>query len=114
MKRYMIPGKAKGFSLLELVMVIGMIAALVGIAAPFYQDYVGQSRNAVMRANLQLLKKTLMEYKADKGTYPPDIETLVPQYIMEYPVDPELDAPSSWSYQLISPTEYQLNAKYSF
>ncbi len=103
-----------GFSLLELLIVVSILAALVGIAAPYYQDYVSQSRNAVMRSNLQLLKKSLMEYKADKGEYPPDIETLVPQYLMEYPVDPETDAPASWSYQLISPTEYELDTKYNF
>lgn len=111
---FMKTGKPFGFNLLELLIVVSIIATLLGIAAPFYQDHVAQSQNAVMRANLQLLKKSLMEYKADKGSYPPDIETLVPQYLMEFPVDPEANAPASWSYQRISPTEYQLDSKYSF
>ena len=57
----------QGFSLLELLLVIGIIAALVGLAMPYYQDYVGESKNAVMRANLQVFKRALMDYKADKG-----------------------------------------------
>ncbi|MEW6712454.1 MAG: prepilin-type N-terminal cleavage/methylation domain-containing protein, partial [Candidatus Riflebacteria bacterium] len=56
-----------GFSLLELLLVIGIIAALVGLALPYYQDYVGQSKNSVMRANLQVFKRALMDYKSDKG-----------------------------------------------
>jgi len=50
-------GKKKGFTLLELLLVIGIIAALVGLAVPYYQDYVGQSKNSIMQANLHLLKK---------------------------------------------------------
>lgn len=114
MKLYMKTGRPSGFNLLEILIVVSIIATLIGIAAPFYRDYVSDSQSAVMRANLQLLKKSLMEYKTDKGTYPPDIETLVPQYLMEYPIDPEANAPTSWSYQLISPTQYQLDAKYNF
>jgi len=107
-------GNFKAFSLIELLIVIVIIAALTGIAAPFYQDYLSGSQNALMRSNLKLLKKTLMEYKADKGHYPEKIEDLVPQYLMEYPMDPEPGAPASWSYQRISESEYQLDAKYNF
>lgn len=114
MKHFMNNGKKSAFSLVELLIVVVIIAALTGIAAPFYQDYLSGSQNAMMRSNLKILKKTLMEYKADKGRYPEKIEDLVPQYLMEFPVDPEPGAPASWSYQRISDTEYQLDAKYNF
>jgi len=107
-----------GFSLLELLLVIGIIAALVGLAMPYYQDYVGESKNAVMRANLQVLKRALMDYKADKGEYPdPTILSadLVPKYIREFPVDPEQHAVASWGYHFpvpLDPTQYKLADKY--
>ena len=92
-------GKKKGFTLLELLLVIGIIAALVGLAVPYYQDYVGQSKNSIMQANLHLLKKTLMEFKADTGGFPPTDELktkLVPRYLMALPEDPEAGALADW------------------
>ncbi len=108
-------GKNKGFTLLELVITIGIIAALVGLAVPYYQDYVSQSQNAVMRANLHILKKALMEYKSDKGTYPDVLTKLVPSYIVEIPTDPEPDAVKDWSYNFIDANNYSFTAtKYNF
>ncbi|MGM0600555.1 MAG: type IV pilin protein [Candidatus Rifleibacteriota bacterium] len=109
-----------GFTLLELILVIGIIAALVGLAMPYYQDYVGQSKNAVMRSNLHILKKALMNYKADKGSYPLTDEIkaeLVPKYIMEFPTDPEAGAPATWGYTfpgVSDPEMYDLDSKYNF
>ncbi|GAB4272794.1 MAG: hypothetical protein Kow0029_11860 [Candidatus Rifleibacteriota bacterium] len=108
----------KAFTLLELILVIGIIAALVGLAVPYYQDYIGQSKNSIMRSNLHLLKKSLMEYKADKGTYPntADIKTELEPYLMEFPVDPEDNAPATWGYRfpgVSDPTMYDLDAKYN-
>lgn len=112
-------GKA-GFSLLELLLVVGIIAALVGLALPYYNDYVGESKNAVMRSNLHVLKRALMDYKADKGYYPdPTILSteLVPKYLLDFPVDPEQDAVASWGYYFptpADPTVYDLASKYKF
>lgn len=110
----------KAFTLLELLLVIGIIAALSGLAIPYYQDYIGQSKNSVMRSNLHALRKTLMEYKADKGQYPAtaDIKTeLVPKYMMDFPEDPEDDAVATWGYKFpgtLDPAMYDLASKYSF
>lgn len=109
-----------GFTLLELLLVIGIIAALTGLALPYYQDYVGQSKNAVMRSNLHMLKKSLMDYRTDKGSYPPTASLhteLVPKYLMEFPVDPEDGAPASWGYKfpgVSDPAQFDLDAKYQF
>ncbi len=105
MKLFTRTGNHSGFSLIELVIVVGIIAALVGIALPYYGDYVNESKHAVMRANLNTFEKALMDYRADKGYYPSaaDINTLVsgmPQYLAEFPVDPTSGAPASWGYSL--------------
>jgi general secretion pathway protein G len=114
MTQTILTGSKKGFSLLELLIVVGIIAALVGLAMPYYQDYVGQSKNSIMRGNLHLLKKTLMEYKADKGEFPAALTDLVPKYLMELPVDPEDNAVTDWGYTRSGDKQsYTLNSKYN-
>jgi prepilin-type N-terminal cleavage/methylation domain-containing protein len=114
MIRFSATGRRRGFSLLELLIVIGIIAALVGLAAPYYQDYIGQSKNSVMRANLHTLTKALMEYRADKGTYPNEIGKLTPKYITTVPQDPEDGAPASWGYVWEADDKFKLDPKYSY
>jgi prepilin-type N-terminal cleavage/methylation domain-containing protein len=48
-----------GFTLLELLVVVGILAALVALALPFYQDYVNQSKLTAAEADLQTFKKAL-------------------------------------------------------
>ena len=48
-----------GFTLLELLVVVGILAALVALALPFYQDYVNQSKITAAQADLQTFKKAL-------------------------------------------------------
>ena len=112
MIRYTQNGKHRGFSLLELLLVIGIIAALAGLAVPYYQDYVGQSKDSVMRANLHSLKKVLMEYKADTGSYPAMLNHLVSpppppepprrQYLFELPADPAHPEIPNWGYSQVN------------
>lgn len=114
MAQTILTGNKKGFSLLELLIVVGIIAALVGLAMPYYQDYVGQSKDSIMRGNLHLLKKTLMEYKADKGEFPAALSDLVPKYLMELPIDPKDDAVDNWGYsRSVDKQSYTLNSKYN-
>ena len=100
-----------GFSVLELLIVVGILAALVGLAIPYYQDYLGQSRRAVMEANFRGLYKAVVEFHADKGYYPADADALTilttspHRYMVEIPVDPESatvadPVPATWGYYL--------------
>ena len=54
--------KRYGFTLLELLVVVGILAALVALALPFYQDYVNQSKVTAAEADLQTFKKALTMY----------------------------------------------------
>ena len=104
MKLFIKTGSKAGFTLIELILVIGIIAALVGIAAPYYGDYVNESKYAVMRSNLNTFRKALMDYRADKGSYPASADTvgteLVPKYLLDFPVDPTDNALATWGYQI--------------
>lgn len=59
-----------GFTLLELLVVIVIIGLLAGMVAPRYFSQVSKSNTNIARAQIDLLKKALDQYRLDVGTYP--------------------------------------------
>jgi general secretion pathway protein G len=88
MARPTTPGEA-GFTLLELVTVIALIAVLASIALPQYKTAIIQSREAVLKENLFRMRDVIDQYYVDKGSYPPTLEALVEGgYLRRLPEDP--------------------------
>lgn len=55
-------GQREGFTLLELLVVVGILATLVALALPYYQDYINQSRITAAQADLTSFSKALALY----------------------------------------------------
>jgi general secretion pathway protein G len=91
------PKKNSGFTLIELVIVMAVIALLLSIAMPRYFGSMEKSREAVLRENLALTRQALDKYYGDNGKYPESLEQLVSsKYLRSLPVDPVTDSNASW------------------
>lgn len=78
-----------GFTLLELMIVISVMMILMAVALPLYQHHVTQAREAVLRQNLDTLRRVLEQYRLDKGQSPQSLDDFVTAgYLPKLPVDP--------------------------
>ena len=67
---------ARGFTLLELLVVILIIGLLTGIVAPRFMNQIGRSETTAARAQIDAFDKALQAYRIDMGRYPADGEGL--------------------------------------
>jgi len=87
----------RGFTLIELMIVLTVIGILASIAVPNYQRSVIRAREAVLSDTLFTLRKAIDEYYADKGRYPDALSDLVAKrYLREVPSDPFTRRNDTW------------------
>lgn len=61
---------ARGFTLLELLVVVVIVGLLAGLVAPSYFDSVSKSKSKIAKAQIESLDKALDQYRLDVGVYP--------------------------------------------
>jgi general secretion pathway protein G len=81
--------RSRGFTLLEMIIVMSIILILVSIALPIYNQSVLRSREAVLRQDLFELRSLISQYTLDKQKAPQSLDDLVTAgYIKTIPKDP--------------------------
>lgn len=99
--------QASGFTLIELLVVMAVIATLLTLAVPSYFAALEKSREAVLHANLTLLRQTLDKYYGDKGKYPEALSELVDsKYLRSVPADPITESNLTWV--IVSPPQPEM------
>jgi general secretion pathway protein G len=89
--------RGRGFTLIELMMVLTVISILVSIAIPIANSAIIRSKEAVLRSNLYTLRTLIDQYTADKLKAPQTLDDLVTAgYLRSLPKDPITDSNSTW------------------
>lgn len=88
---------ASGFTIIELLVVMTVIALLLTIAAPRYLASVDRAREATLRENLYVMRDAIDKFHADKRAYPASLQELVAQrYLRAIPLDPTTESATTW------------------
>ena len=89
--------RAGGFTLIELVIVMAIIALLLTLAAPRYFKSLERSKETVLRSNLASMRDALDKFYSDTGKYPETLQVLVDKkYLRSMPVDPITESATTW------------------
>ena len=79
----------RGFTLLELIIVMAITAILISIVIPTYSRSIVAARERALRADLQTLRQAIWRYTVDKQKGPQSLDDLVTaKYLPQIPVDP--------------------------
>ena len=102
----------RGFTLIELMVVISIIVILMSVAIPRYQNSILRARETVLRDDLYTLRSTIDQYTLDKQKAPQSLQELVEAgYLKQLPKDPFTNSRESWVPQqdesLMSPDQTQ-------
>jgi|SRR3954468_17242332 general secretion pathway protein G len=87
----------RGFTLIELVVVMSLIILLATIGLTAYRSSIVRGKEAVLREDLFRMRDAIDQYYADKGKYPADLSELVAAgYMRRVPDDPFTEKNDSW------------------
>ncbi|WP_269433240.1 type II secretion system protein [Halopseudomonas litoralis] len=93
----MIGRRQQGFTMIELMVALAVIALLLTLVAPGYLNQEARAREEALRYNLHMLRKTLDDFHADKGRYPEKLDDLLSnKYLRAIPPDPMTGRNDSW------------------
>ena len=103
--------RPRGFTLIEMLVVMAIIGGLLALAAPRYFQHVDRAKETVLRSDLAGMRDALDKFFADTGRYPANLEELVSsRYLRKVPPDPITESTSSW--RVVAPADPTLGGVY--
>jgi len=90
--------RSRGFTLIEMLIVMSLILILVSVALPAYQQSIWRARESVLKQNLFALRSVISQYTLDKQKAPQSLEDLVTAgYFKQIPNDPMTGRSDTWT-----------------
>jgi general secretion pathway protein G len=88
----------RGFTLIELMIVISVILILVSVALPAYNQSIWRARESVLKQNLFAIRSVISQYTLDKQKAPQSLQDLVTGgYFKQIPTDPMTSSNDTWT-----------------
>ena len=79
----------RGYTLIELIIVMAIISILVSVAVPLYQKSLTRTKESLLHSHLQTLRTVIDEFTFDKKKAPQTLQDLVTEgYLRAVPIDP--------------------------
>ena len=87
----------RGYTLIELLIVLAIVALLVSVALPQYRYAQEKARETVLLENLTRMREVIDQYQSDKGHYPESLQALFDEgYVRKMPFDPITKSSETW------------------
>lgn len=87
----------RGFTLIEMMIVMAIIVILIAVAVPFYQKAIIRAKESVLHSNIFALRSAIDEYSYDRQKAPQTLQDLVQAgYLRDVPTDPITQRNDSW------------------
>ena len=101
----------RGFTLIELVVVMAIIALLLSLALPRYFNHLESARETILKQDLAVMRDAIDKYHGDRGRYPDSLDELTgARYLRSLPVDPITERADTW--KIIAPPDDAAGAMY--
>ena len=95
--------KQRGFTLVELMVVMAILLTIISIAVPMYHTAMVRAKESVLQSNLFTMRSVIDQYTYDKESPPQGLEDLVAEgYLRQVPMDPFTESSDTW--EIISDT----------
>ena len=89
--------RGRGFTLIEMLVVMVIISLLLTIAVPRYLRTLERSKETVLRQDLSALRESIDKFYGDTGKFPESLAMLVDKrYLRNVPVDPISKSAETW------------------